>query len=184
LAIFVISLAVASIGLILVFRRPRTAGDGDETDQSSSDSAAESGTGDRAQLVGVGAATSAPGATLTSSWGDPGSPAAYPGQPPAWPAAPAAPPPYPYGTPPGYPPQAGYPSAPGYPPPYPPPGSYPAYPAPPPPGYMPPAYPAHAVPPVPPPAPPTPATPLGPASGDAKQTPTSDTNVEAPGSSD
>jgi len=179
LAIFVISLAVASIGLILVFRRPRAEKGSDATDDESSDWPAEPGMGDRAQLVGAGAVASAPGATMTSAWGGPPSRDSYPAQPPTWPAAPA--PPYPYGPPPGYPPQAAYPSGLAYPPPYPPPGSYPAYP---PPGYMPPGYPAYSPPPGPPPGPSTLATPLGPTTDETTPAPTSDANEDPPGPQD
>ncbi len=177
LAIFVISIAVASIGLILVLRRPRPESDGEETDDGFSDRPGEPDTGESAQLVGVGAAASSPNAALTSAWGDPGAPTGYPTQPPGWPSAAAPPPPYPYGPPPGYPPPGAYQSAPGYPPPYPPPppASYPPYP--PPPDYMPPAYPGYAAPPA---APPTLATPMGPAGSEPTPTSAGGADEETP----
>lgn len=167
LAIFVISLAVASIGLIWVLRRPRTDRDGDESVDGSTDWPVDPGTGVPAQLVGAGAVIAAPGAALPGTWGEPAAPAAYPPQPPSWTAGPAAPAPYPYGPPPVYPAQAAYPSAPGYPPPPPPPPAHPAYPP-----AAPPAYPVAPAPPAPP------AHPVGPAA--VEPTPTAESDEEPP----
>jgi hypothetical protein len=172
LAIFVISVAVASIGLIFVFRRTRSDSDDEDTVDGSSGWPAMSGPGGSAQLVGVGA-------PLAGTWSDPAAPVAYAGPPPVWTAGPTGPPPNPYGAPPPYPGQGGYPSAPPYPP-QPPPAPAPSYPAyPPQPGYPPPAYPAYPAQPAPPPPPPEPLAPhTGPDS--IQPTPTSGAADEPP----
>ena len=169
LAVFVLSLAVAAIGLIWVLRRPRTDDDADESVDGSSEWPGEpgpGGQGDPGELVGAGAVIAppapaygvAPDPPLEQGWA-PQPPAGYP-----YPAAP------PYPTPPPYPPQAAYPPVPApaaqpYPPspypaaqPYPPaPDSYP------PPPVYPTAPPAPPAPPVPPAYPAAPAAPTSPA---------------------
>jgi hypothetical protein len=144
LAILVISLVVAGIGLVWVLRKPKRDGDDttpelDESAGAGTSSYAPLGLHDPGALVGAGAVVGAPGSPV-AAWPS-SQPPAY-GAPPAYPppgsgspvdggyphqAWPAQPPPgpgtpeqqvYPQ-TPPGYPPQ-GYPSQPyppqGYPP--------------------------------------------------------------------
>jgi len=176
LAVLVISLAIAAIGLIWVLRRPRGARDADESIDGTTGWPVQPGPGDTTQLVGAGAVIAPPPAAAVGAWTDPYAQPDHTGQQP-WPAQPAAPAPYPYGGPPPYPP----PYAPPYP--YPAPSVHPATtaevvapqeaarPAPsaynPPPTYppAPPPYPAAMAPPLPPPAavdPGPPAAPGGP----------------------
>jgi hypothetical protein len=137
LAVFVISVAVAAIGLIWVLRRPRVATDGDDRSDGSADWPFDRGRDAPSGLVAVGAATSiAPPAP--ARWPEPSAPsygpapypgtasAPYPGPLPAWPTQPGAvpypysgQPPYPPG-PPAYAPPPPYPGPPTPPPPYPP----------------------------------------------------------------
>ena len=169
LAVFVISVAVAAIGLTWVLRRPRTERVADDSVDGSSDWPGEPGPGDPTELVGAGAVIAPPSGVATGPWTDPAMPgygaAPYPVQQP-WPQQPAAPPAYPYGTPPTHPQHSGYPA----PPPYPAPPAYPqqaGYPVPP--SYAQPGYPAvpaptSAPPPaVPPPVVVEPASPAPPA---------------------
>jgi hypothetical protein len=144
LAIFVISVVAAGIGLMWVLRRKQI--DPDDVTTGGRDAPAYSPPDlhDRAALVGAGAVVGG-GAAPMATW-PPSPPPGY-GPPPAYPGQPV-PPPYP-----GTYPEAAYPQQ-----------AWPAQPAgyPPPPGYSPPpAYPgpqgpmAPPAPPVAPPAPPT-----------------------------
>jgi hypothetical protein len=174
LAILVISLVVAGVGLIWVLRKPR---DGDDDDDPTAPAYTPLGLGDPA-LVGAGAVA-----------GGSGSPATWPGaQPPVYGA-----PPSPYGTPPPYPGQPygtdAYPGvpAPPYAAPYP---QAPAYPTAPPPAWtqvptdpapypQAPAYPT--APPAPPTAPPTawPSAPVEPVPLESVTPPTAPPAVES-----
>ncbi len=148
LAVFVLSLAVAAIGLIWVLRKPRSGGDG-ESVGGSDELSSEAGPGGPSALVGAGAVAAGPPYA-----GVPSYPAPYAAPHQAWSSAPAPPPPYPYGAP------SPYPSAPAHPPQ---PPSYPSAPAPtaappyPPAPLAPQAAPSsYAAPPPPPPPPPPP----------------------------
>ncbi len=131
LAVAVISLGVAAIGLIWVFRR-RPSDSDDDTIDGSVDGATgwpvESGVAGPSELVGAGAPI-APAAYPASypapgQWG-PAPPQGY-AQPYPYPyPEQSGQPPYPYGPQPGYAPPPAYPSAPAYP-------TGPSYPTPPP----------------------------------------------------
>ena len=115
LAILVISLAVAAVGLIWVLRKPRQDDGSGETVDGSSDWLVAPGTDDPSLLVGSGAVIAPP---AVQAYGT----ATYPAQQQAWPAQPAAPAPYPYPAVPATPASPAYTQAPA---PYP----YPAVPA-------------------------------------------------------
>lgn len=176
LAVFVLSLAVAAIGLIWVLRRPRSEDDTEDHVDGAADWPVEPGPGDPSELVGAGAVIAPP---ATSAYGM----APYPAQAPsAWPAQPPAPYPYaalpdPYAAtpaatqPPAYPPAPPYPQQAAPPAPYPAATPYPSAPAyPPAPPYpSTPAHPQASAPYAPPPPPhpgaqpsPPAATPLPP----------------------
>lgn len=143
LAVLVVSLAVAAIGLIWVLRKPKSDGGGtsEANDLTGAPTYAAFGPHDQAALVGAGAVVGAPAAPV-AAW--PSTPPPVYGAPPAYPAPPYA------GAPGGggYPPQAWPAQPPGEQPPahspqsYPPPASpFPTV-APPPVAYPAPAYPA------------------------------------------
>ncbi len=159
LAIFVISIVVAGVGLVWVLRRPRSAPSDDESVDPTTGLPLGSGPGGPDALVPVGAGVASAGAPFAGAVAYPppqafAPPAPYPGQPYAGQPVPVHP-----GA--AYPPQPGWstqPPPPAYPASYPAPPTYPAAPAYPPPP-QPPATPAAA---PPPPADPFPAPPAGP----------------------
>jgi hypothetical protein len=172
LAVLVISLAVAGIGLAWVLRRPKQDGrDGEggsaaQDDPTGVPAYTPLGLHDPAPLVGAGAVVGAPAAPV-AAWPTTqppvyGAPPAYGGQPPVYGTPPAYGPPPAYGTPPAH----------GAPPPY---SGPPAYPAPPPahsPQSYPPVAPPYPAAAAPPPDYPAPAHPAQPAPTDAHPAPT------------
>jgi len=142
LAIFVLSIAVAAVGLLWVLRKPRGDDGRGDTVEGTTDWLVPPGVDDPSRLVGAGAVIAPPAAYGSGQ---------YPVQQQAWPAQPVAPYPYP-AAPPAY-PQAAAPAA--FPAPAP---AYPQAPLPPPPAYTQ----------APPPVDPAPVPPVQPQSGQTR----------------